>query len=656
MNPEIKDLIEISRYYGKNTDYTLAGGGNTSYKDDAFIWIKASGVSLASVGEKSFVKLSREKLQHIISAAYSDRPMERETQVKADLLAAIDGIQQGRPSVETSMHEAIRYPFVVHTHPARINGLLCAKHSKEAVFRLFGETVLYIEYTDPGYILFKKAKERIDQYHETYGKDPRIVFLENHGVFVSGNSIGEIRKSYEHIEKVLKVANNRILPAGDLPLSEKITDVLPAVRMLFTEYGSKVIRIRHNKLIAIFYSSRKAFEEVQFPFAPDNIVYARSKYLYVDETGSPESIISAIRKRFRDFLNEKGFMPVILLVRDLGLIAVEDNWTSAGIALDIFEDLMKISYYSQNFGGPRFLSKKDIRFIETWEVENYRKQLSAGTGNRNRVDHKIIIITGAAQGFGEGICRNLMENNANVVIADINVKKGQALANELNSKGRKNRAFFIKTDVSDAGSVQHLMSATVAEFGGLDVLVSNAGILCAGDLDEMDPETFERMTRINYNGYFLCVKYASAILKGQARYHDSYFTDIIQINSKSGLKGSNRNFAYAGSKFGGIGLTQSFALELIPWRIKVNAICPGNFFEGPLWSDPETGLFVQYLRTGKVPGAKTIADVKAHYEKQVPAGRGCRVEDVMKAIFYVMEQEYETGQALPVTGGQEMLR
>jgi sorbitol-6-phosphate 2-dehydrogenase len=145
-------------------------------------------------------------------------------------------------------------------------------------------------------------------------------------------------------------------------------------------------------------------------------------------------------------------------------------------------------------------------------------------------------------------------------------------------------------------------------------------------------------------------------MKIQSDHRATYFTDIIQINSKSGLKGSNRNFAYSGSKFGSIGLTQSFALELIPWRIKVNAVCPGNFFEGPLWSDPETGLFVQYLRTGKVPGARSIEDVKAHYNRQVPVGRGCRVEDVMKAIYYLIEQEYETGQALPVTGGQEMLK
>ena len=132
--------------------------------------------------------------------------------------------------------------------------------------------------------------------------------------------------------------------------------------------------------------------------------------------------------------------------------------------------------------------------------------------------------------------------------------------------------------------------------------------------------------------------------------------DIIQINSKSGLKGSNKNFAYAGGKFGGIGLTESFALELMPYRIKVNSICPGNFYDGPLWADPERGLFVQYLKAGKVPGAKTAEEVKRFYEAQVPAGRGCTPLDVMRAIFYVIEQEYETGQAVPVTGGQNMLK
>jgi sorbitol-6-phosphate 2-dehydrogenase len=274
---------------------------------------------------------------------------------------------------------------------------------------------------------------------------------------------------------------------------------------------------------------------------------------------------------------------------------------------------------------------------------------------KGRVDGKIVIVTGGAQGFGGGIAEMLYSEGANVVIADLNEDTGRKMAEKLNSSNQGNQAFFAKVNVSDSESVQGMIAATVKHFGGLDVLISNAGILRAGGLDEMTPETFALMTDVNYKGYFLCAKYASVVMKAQFQYKKDHFMDIIQINSKSGLKGSNRNFAYAGGKFGGIGLTQSFAMELMPSHIKVNSICPGNFFEGPLWSDPEKGLFVQYLKAGKVPGAKSIEEVKAFYEAQVPAGRGCRVIDVVRAIFYIIEQEYETGQAVPVTGWQNML-
>ncbi|MBN1181450.1 MAG: SDR family NAD(P)-dependent oxidoreductase [Bacteroidales bacterium] len=272
-----------------------------------------------------------------------------------------------------------------------------------------------------------------------------------------------------------------------------------------------------------------------------------------------------------------------------------------------------------------------------------------------RANQKIVIVTGGAMGFGEGIVEEMFSEGANIIIADLNEEKGKTLENQLNKMGRANKAFFVHADVSNPESVENLVAQSVIEFGGLDVMISNAGILRAGGLDEMDPKTFALMTNVNYTGYFYCAKYSSAVMKIQSAYSDKRYFDIIQINSKSGLKGSNKNFAYAGGKFGGIGLTQSFALELMPDRIKVNSICPGNFFDGPLWSDPQNGLFVQYLKAGKVPGAKNIEDVKKFYEKQVPAGRGCRVIDVVRAIYYVMEQEYETGQAVPVTGGQNML-
>ncbi len=201
-----------------------------------------------------------------------------------------------------------------------------------------------------------------------------------------------------------------------------------------------------------------------------------------------------------------------------------------------------------------------------------------------------------------------------------------------------------------------MINTAALRWGGVDIFINNAGIVRAGGLDELTRSQFELVTNVNYTAYFLCAKYASKLMKLSHSFAPERFFDIIEINSKSGLSGSNKNFAYAGSKFGGIGLTQSFALELAPYNIKVNAVCPGNFLEGPLWTDPEKGLLVQYLRAGKVPGAKTTLDVLRFYESKVPLGRGCRIADVARAIAYLIEQEYETGQALPVTGGQEMLK
>ena len=272
------------------------------------------------------------------------------------------------------------------------------------------------------------------------------------------------------------------------------------------------------------------------------------------------------------------------------------------------------------------------------------------TAAPGRLSGKIAVVTGSAQGFGKGIAEGLYNEGASVVIADLNEPLAKAVAEALGE-----RAFFVRVDVSDEQSVAEMIQKTVERFGGIDLFISNAGVLKAGSLDELEKKDFEFVTSINYTAFFTCTKYASRIMKAQAAADKNWKGDIIEINSKSGLEGSNKNFAYAGSKFGGIGLVQSFALELCSYRIKVNAICPGNYLEGPLWMDPEHGLFVQYLRAGKVAGAKTIEDVRRFYEEKVPLRRGCLPIDVTKAILYAVEQDYETGQAIPVTGGQVML-
>ena len=270
---------------------------------------------------------------------------------------------------------------------------------------------------------------------------------------------------------------------------------------------------------------------------------------------------------------------------------------------------------------------------------------------QGRLSGKIALVTGAAQGFGRGIAEELYREGACVVVADLKEPLALAVARSLGE-----RALAVYVDVTDEESVAGMVRKTVERFGGIDLFVSNAGVLRAGSLDELEKKDFEFVTAVNYTAFFTGVKYVSRFMKAQAAAKPDWTGDIVEVNSKSGLSGSRMNFAYAGSKFGGIGLVQSFALELIPFRIKVNAVCPGNYLDGPLWTDPEKGLFIQYLKAGKVPGATTVEDVRRHYEMQVPMGRGCLPSDVAKAIFYAVEQTYETGQAIPVTGGQTMLR
>ena len=654
MEQGIKDLIEVSQFYGKQKDYVLAGGGNTSYKNEQYLWIKASGFALATIDENGFAKLDRKQLDEINTKTYSDDVLKRESEIVTDLMKSRVEPEKGqRPSVETSFHNLIDYALVVHTHSTKVNGLMCSNQAAEKTAALFGDQVLYIAYEDPGYILFKVVEKAVLKYRQEKGKEPNIIFLQNHGVFVGGNSIEEIHSTYQAIDEKLDAVYGSEPENKSLEITPEADKIIPAIRMMLSTDSLKTVRLVNSTLLNN-YLLKENQSAITLPFTPDGIVYANSSFLYVDFEGDFTSFLSEVKSGIETYLEEKGKLPKVIFASGLGVIVISDHAEGAEILVDVVTDHCRIAQFADAFGGQHPMTTAQVAFIESWEVEQYRSKISLG-GTTGRADRKVIVVTGGAQGFGAGIVAHLMEHGANVVIADLNAEKGQEFANELNAVKRKNKALFVQADVSNAASVENLVCQAVTYFGGLDTFISNAGILRAGGLDEMTPETFELMTKVNYSAYFICSKYASAVMKLQNQFKPDHFADIIQINSKSGLKGSNKNFAYAGGKFGGIGLTQSFALELMPFKIKVNSICPGNFFDGPLWADPQNGLFVQYLRAGKVPGAKTIDDVKSHYEAQVPAGRGCTPLDVMRAIFYVMEQEYETGQAVPVTGGQNML-
>ena len=208
----------------------------------------------------------------------------------------------------------------------------------------------------------------------------------------------------------------------------------------------------------------------------------------------------------------------------------------------------------------------------------------------------------------------------------------------------------MKVDVTNEAEVEEMFRRAEREFGRVDVVVSNAAILIAEPITEAYAEKWRAVMMVNLFGYFLVTKHACRMMKRQQS------GSIININSKSGKSGSAANSAYAASKFGAIGHTQSIALEMARYNVRCNAICPGNLIDSPLWTDPEKGLFVQYLRAGKVPGAQDVGDVREHYIDQVPMKRGCTYDDICNAVVFLASDaaSYITGVALSVTGGQEM--
>ncbi len=663
---QIEDLIAISRKFGQDSRFVIAGGGNTSYKDENRLWVKASGHALATITEDGFAVLDRALLNEMGEKAYNEDTAIREEQVKNDLSVACI-TKDRRPSVETSLHNCMGFAFVVHLHPTLVNGLMCSVNAEAACKEIFPDA-LYIEYTDPGYTLFKKVYDRIKAYKAEKGKEPQVIFLQNHGIFVGGDTTAEIEGIYSEVLGKLE-AKVAALPEGDTAVSETVTDVVPAIRQMLSRSGRgfKTLKVTKNALVDFFIDGcsvtstgsatdcpgKSGFDKIAKPFTPDIIVYCKSSYIFI-EAESDEEILKQAEEEIEAFVSEKGYTPKVLLIKGIGLIAVGDSSRNAQIITDVFTDAMKIAFYAQSFGGEHPMEQAWIDFIDNWEVENYRRKV-ASSASKGRVEGRTIIVTGAAQGFGEGIARELMAQGANIVVADLNEATGEKTAASFNEKAGANKAIFVKTNVADMASLRNLMKETILNFGALDAFVSNAGVVRAGGLDVMTPENFEFVTKINYEAYFFCAKVASHIMKIETKYDPEYFADIIQVNSKSGLRGSKANFAYAGGKFGGIGLTQSFALELAPYRVKVNSICPGNYYDGPLWSNPENGLFIQYLNAGKVPGAKTVQDVKDYYLAQVPMRKGCNPVDVCKAILYAIDQTGETGQAIPVTGGQVML-
>jgi len=368
----IPEIVELSRTYGSDPDWVLAGGGNTSYKDEATLWIKASGFSLATITEDGFAQMDRSKLQAIWDARYPEDSAGREAEALADLMAARRPGEEKRPSVETLMHELIPYPLIVHTHPALVNGVTCGLDAEEGARRVFGDQALWIPAIEPGYVLAVEMRRKVNEYERAHGAPPTIILLQNHGLVISGESSAQIKELHEATARRVQEAVARTPDLGNLPQDDSVRGWHQMIAAAFPA-GSQIAFTANPELLSRA-RSEETFKPLSGPFSPDHIVYAGKRPVLVAGDAGAQELSEAIAA----YAEQEGTAPRIVVVSGLGAFAVAESQKAADTALLLFLDEVKIAAYAESFGGARHLDSHLVEFISSWEVERYRKKLSTG--------------------------------------------------------------------------------------------------------------------------------------------------------------------------------------------------------------------------------------------------------------------------------------
>jgi len=353
----LETITELSHEFGTD-EYLKAGGGNTSVKDTDTLWVKPSGTTLSQLSPETFVAVDRAELAKLYDIEPPSDPHEREAMVKELMMAAKRPGSEGRPSVEAPLHSSISSTFVVHTHPMTVNGMTCSKNGKAVCASLFPEA-LWIDYIDPGFTLCMKVLEEVRKYAADRGRQPKMIFLENHGVFVGGDSAKEIRETYAHIMSTIR---NEYKKAG---VSGKL-EVGPAPAPDAVEAFAEKFRNLPCIDAEIFVRGEGYFKVADGPISPDHIVYMKSFPMFGEITADAVSA----------FTDKHGYFPRIVIC-EAGIFGIGTTEKNAEYALVLAKDGTVVAQLAEAFGGIQFMTDLAQDFIDNWEVEAYRRKIAA---------------------------------------------------------------------------------------------------------------------------------------------------------------------------------------------------------------------------------------------------------------------------------------
>jgi len=660
-------LVHTSRLIGRDTNLVVWGGGNSSVKvkgtDHAgrpvrILWMKGSGSDMRTIVPKQFTPL---RLDDLLPLMRRDRMTDDEMVAYQSKTVLEPGAP--KPSIETLLHAFLPPTHIYHTHADAICALTDTPDGRELIGKLYGKNVAVIPYLRPGFLLSKKTGEAFAK-----NRGLRAIILDKHGLITWGESAKEayletIRMITEAERFIARQRKPARAPIGAPVTKEARRSIAAAIApTLRGEVG------RGRRMVLLYdddpgllrfarHPNAKSLSQIG-PFTPDHLMHTKPRPLFLELKGSkrpdPEKIIAAIPKAVAQYRKwYAGYFdryktpgvtmldpnPRVILIPGVGLFATGKDRRASRIVRDIYLHTVGVIQDSAAISSYVSLSPRELCDFEYWPMENFKLTLLPPEKELSR---RIALVTGAAGGIGKGIAERLAAEGAMVVLTDIDLAKTRAVADAINQKAGESNATAVAMDVTAEASVRRAFEEAVRAFGGLDILVSNAGIAKSSPVDRLSKTDWDRSMAVNATGHFLVCREAIRIFKEQG-----LGGNIVVISTKNVLAPGKDFGAYSASKAAQTQLSRILAIEGASDKVRVNMVNPDGVFQ-------ESGLWSKEIREERAKAhGIPIGKLEDFYAQRNLLKTKIYPGDVAEAVlFFASDRSAKTtGAILPVDGG-----
>lgn len=666
--PALDGLVYRSRLLGSDRTVVNIYGGNTSAKTQevdhtgrsvSVLWVKGSGSDVATIHEGGFAALRMADIAPLVQ-----RHDMSDEEMVAYLNRSVFLPDRPRQSIETLLHAFIPAPHVDHTHPDAVISLACAAEGRALCTRLWGNRMVWVDYIRPGFTLSKQIGEGV-----AANPQADLVVMGKHGLTVWGATSAEcyaqsIKVIGEAEEFIASTRNGRVIFAGAavpaLPEAERVAvwqQILPTLRGAVSQQGSQIVQVDMSPEVLTFVGSAGAEQFTQVGAAcPDHLVHTKRLPLFVPWqpaegvaalTQHIQASVSAYAQAYTAYFNDHKHdndvmmnpYPRIMLIPGLGMVTAGADAQAADISNQLYQRAIAVISGSTAVGEYTSLSAAEAFAIEYWPLEQYKLKLKPAP---RELAGKVAIVTGAASGIGRATARRLAADGAHVAIFDINLAGAQAVAQELNNTYNMRRAIAVHCNVTSEEAVIAAYQDVIMAFGGVDIVVNNAGFAIAKPVTETTAADWDNMLNVLGKGYFLVAREAFKLWQ-QQRTGGS----LIVIASKNSVMASKGNVAYSAAKAAELHMARCLAEEGGAIGVRVNTVLPDAVLEG-------SGIWDAGWRAARAAGyGIKPEELDDFYRQRTVLKVNVRPEDIAEAVSFFAgpRASRTTGGMLTVDGG-----